>query len=178
VLLDEDQPRDIAERLALAQLCYDTKRYSAAARFWGEALQADPKLAEDREACHRYNAACAAALAGCGPGKDDPPLDETARAKLRVQAREWLAAELSAWSKLIESGSADERKAGVQAIRHWQKDADLAGVRDGAGLKALPEDERKAWQAVWAEADRLLKKAGKGDGVEARSRDSDPEGTH
>ena len=43
---------------------------------------------------HRYNAACAAALAASGQGKDDPPPDDAAKAKLRQQARDWLKAEL------------------------------------------------------------------------------------
>ena len=44
------RPTDDAERLAFAQMCYDTKRYAAAARFWAEALEADPKLGDDRQA--------------------------------------------------------------------------------------------------------------------------------
>ena len=94
LLKGEDHPRDIAERLTLAQMCYDTKRYAAAARFWAEALQADPKLGDDRETQHRYNAACAAALAAAGQGKDDPPPDAAAKAKLRGQALDWLKADL------------------------------------------------------------------------------------
>ena len=72
LLKGEDRPKDVAERLALAQMCYDTKRHAAAARFWAEALAADPKLGDDRQAGHRYNAACAAALAGCRPGDGRP----------------------------------------------------------------------------------------------------------
>ena len=69
LLKGEDRPRDDAERLALAQMCYDTKRHAAAARFWAEALHADPKLGDDRRNGHRYNAACAAALAAAGTGE-------------------------------------------------------------------------------------------------------------
>ena len=53
-------------------MCYDTKHHAAAARFWAEALAADPKLGDDRQAGHRYNAACAAALAGCRAGGGRP----------------------------------------------------------------------------------------------------------
>ncbi len=67
-------------------MCYDTKRFAAAARLWAEALAADPKLGDDRRDNHRYNAACAAALAGCGRGADDPRPDDAARARLRGQA--------------------------------------------------------------------------------------------
>ena len=58
-----EAPKDNAERLALAQRACDTKRYAAAARLWAEAFEADPTLADDRQAGHRYKAACAAALA-------------------------------------------------------------------------------------------------------------------
>jgi serine/threonine-protein kinase len=71
-------PTDNAERLALAQRAYDTKRFALAARLWGEALEADPTLAEDRQRQHAYNAACAAALAAAAQGRDAPPPDDAA----------------------------------------------------------------------------------------------------
>ena len=63
----------------LANFCYDSKRYAAAARVWSEAMEADPKLVDDRQAQHRYNAACAA-LAAAGQGIDDPPPNDDGRA--------------------------------------------------------------------------------------------------
>ncbi len=109
----DDRPRDAAERLALAQVCNGTKRYVAAVRFWGEALEADPKLGEDRQPEHRYNAARAAALAGAGMGQDAPPPDGYGRAKLRARALAWLAGERDAWAKLIETG---DRKARLEVV--------------------------------------------------------------
>jgi hypothetical protein len=50
--------------------------YAAAARFYAEALEAEPRLARDPSNGHHYNAACAATLAGCGQGKDAEPLDD------------------------------------------------------------------------------------------------------
>jgi hypothetical protein len=41
-------------------------------------------------------------------------------------------------------------------LRHWQTDADLAGVRDADALAALPESERAAWRALWTRVDALL----------------------
>ena len=72
ILAGKAKPSDAAETLGFAQLCYDKKLHSASARLWSEAFQAQPKLAEDMQADNRYNAACAAALAGSGHGKDDP----------------------------------------------------------------------------------------------------------
>ena len=73
ILKGDQLPKDEAERLALAQRAYDKAFHGKAARLWAEALEANPKLGQDRQAGHRYNAACAASLAGCGQGKDDPP---------------------------------------------------------------------------------------------------------
>jgi tetratricopeptide (TPR) repeat protein len=55
--------KDNGERLQLAYRAYEKKLYAASTRLFGDALDADPKLADDRRVQHRYNAACAAALA-------------------------------------------------------------------------------------------------------------------
>ncbi len=156
LLKGEDRPKDVADRLALAQMCYDTKRHAAAARFWAEALAADPKLGDDRQAGHRYNAACAAALAGAGQGTDDPKPDDAARARLRGQALDWLKAERAAWAKVLDSSDPQARSLVQQTLQHWQADTDLAGVRDAGALAKLPEAERVAWRSLWADVDALL----------------------
>src|SRR5262249_6767292 len=73
VLKGEEQPGGPEERLEMAELAYDRKRFDAAARLWAEALQGDPRLGGDRRDRHRYRAACAASLAAAGQGQDDPP---------------------------------------------------------------------------------------------------------
>jgi eukaryotic-like serine/threonine-protein kinase len=160
LLKGEERPKDDAERLALGRLCYDTTRYTAAARFWSEALAADPKLGDDRGALHRYNAACAAALAAAGQGTDVPKPDEGARAKLRSQALDWLKAELAVWEALVNSGDSQARARVRQSLEHWQTDPDLAGVRDGDALAKLPASDRSAWQALWGEVIAVLKRCG------------------
>jgi serine/threonine protein kinase len=159
VLRGEDHPADNAERLAFARIAYDQKLFAAAARLWAEALAGEPKLADDRQAQHRYNAACAAALAAAGQGQDEPPPDDAARAKLRRQALDWLRAELAAWGKLLESTPPQARPTVRQTLSHWQKDADLAGVRDQAALDKLSAEERKAFAQLWSDVAELLKKA-------------------
>jgi tetratricopeptide (TPR) repeat protein len=159
LLKGDDRPADNAERLALAQMCYDTKRHASAARFWTQALAADPKLADDRRVEYRYNAACTAALAAAGQATNDPKPDDAARAKLRTQALDWLKAELGSWAKVLDSGDANARQVVAQTVQHWQVDPDLAGIRDGDALAKLPEAERKAWQDLWAEVDALLARA-------------------
>ena len=125
---------------------------------WDEALRSDPKLADDRRTRHRYNAACAAALAAAGMGTDDPKPDDAAQAKLRGQALGWLKAELAVWSKILDSGDPKARAAVAPTLRHWQQDPDLAGVRDEAALARLPAAERADWSALWDAVDRLLKR--------------------
>ncbi len=159
VIKGVEQPRDEADRLALAELAYDKALHATAARLWAEAIAANPKLGDDRTAQHRYNAACATALAGCGHGKDNPTPDEAAKAKLRQQALEWLKAEHAAWSKLLES---DAAKAGLfvaKTLAHWQKDTDLAGIRDEKDIAKLPESERSTVKQFWSDVDSLLTKA-------------------
>jgi tetratricopeptide (TPR) repeat protein len=159
VLAGKLKPANAAETLGFAQLCYHKKLHGASARLWAEAFGAQPKLADDLPAQHRYNAACAAALAGCGQGKEDPPLDEATRARWRKQALDWLKADLAAWSKVVGSGSPQARSFASQMLHHWKVDHDLAGIRDEAAQAKLPEAEQKACRALWVEVDALLAKA-------------------
>jgi hypothetical protein len=159
ILRGDDRAADAAEGLVVAQFCYDKGLHAAAVRLWKEALDREPKLASDRKNVARYNAACSAALAGCGRSKDDPPPDEAARTRLRDQALQWLAAELAEWSKSLDSGGPQARPLAVQNLQHWKQDPDLAGIRDPDPLKKLPDEEQKAWRALWADVDNLLKKA-------------------
>ena len=108
---------------------------------------------------HRYNAACAAALAASGQGKDDPPHDEAAKAKLRNQAREWLNAELAAWAKVLDSGPAELKAKVAPTLQHWKEDTDLVGIRDEKELAKLPEEERTALKTLWHDVDQLLARA-------------------
>ncbi|MEO6811286.1 MAG: hypothetical protein ABI353_19420 [Isosphaeraceae bacterium] len=138
-----------------ARRAYDKALHATAARLWGEALAANSKLGDDRQNFVRYNAA----LAGCRQGKDDPPLDEAARTRLRNHALDWLKAELAAWSKVLESGPPQAGTLVTKDLVHWQLDQDLAGIRDDAALAGRPEEERTAFQQFWADVDVLLTKA-------------------
>jgi tetratricopeptide (TPR) repeat protein len=159
VLKGDDSPRDAAERLAFAQMARDTGRYAAASRLWAEALESDPALAEDRQAQYRYLAACSSALAAAGKGEDGPKPDDAARAEWRHRALGWLKAERAAWAQVLDSGDAQARPILQQVLQHWRADPDLAGVRDGDGLAKLPEVQRAAWRALWADVEALLARA-------------------
>jgi serine/threonine-protein kinase len=153
-------PASPAERVELAGLCSLKHLNRAAALFYEEAFGAKPALADDLDAEHRYNAACAAALAGCGQGKDARKLDEQEKARWRGRALDWLRADLGAMARLLDDGADQARTAvGVpKSLRHWQADPDLAGVR-GAALARLPQAERQAWQKLWDDAADMLARA-------------------
>jgi hypothetical protein len=175
ILAGQAQAKDAVESLSLARLCRQYKRqYAAAARFYGDAFTAEPKLAEG----HRYAAACCAALAGTGQGEDAASLPDEKRAKLRQQALAWLQAELGGLRRLVTAGpekqpaSPLEKLAGqgkgarpaevVRALDHlarWQRDPDLVGVREEKELAQLTAEEQKAWRALWAEVAALQKQA-------------------
>jgi Flp pilus assembly protein TadD len=159
ILQGEDSPRDNAERRAVAEMCYATERYAAAARFWAAALEDEPRVAKIRPSESRYSAACAAALAGCGQGQDDPKPDEGARAKLRSQALGWLKTELTALGDSLAGGDAGARKAVAQALTYRRVDSDFAGVRDSDALAKLSAAEHAAWRALWDEIDAMLQRA-------------------
>ena len=115
-------------------------------------------MADDLRFPNRYNAACAAALAGCGGGQDTANLDEMERARLRRQALEWLRADLTGWRRRLEKEQ-DKAQACVQKnLRYWQQDCDFAGVR-GSGLDRLPEAERQPWQQLWTDVEETLHRA-------------------
>jgi eukaryotic-like serine/threonine-protein kinase len=164
VLDGKGKPADSAERLALAWLCRQPYKrlYARSARFSAEAFTEQPKSAEDLARGHRYHAACAAALAGGGQGKDAGKLDDKERARLRQQALDWLRADLAAWAKVVDEGPGEPRTTAQRRLHHWQKDPDLASLRDEGALAKLPADERAAWGKLWAAVDELLKRAGGG----------------
>jgi superkiller protein 3 len=160
LLSGEAQPADAVERLAVAGICGGGKKlYAAAVRFYREAFAAQPKLAADLRAGHRYDAACAAAQAGCGLGQDAGPLDDKERARLRRQALDWLRADLTQWDQLLQKVPDKVRSLVLQKMQHWQQDPDFTGVRGPEALSRLPAAERPAWQQLWEDVEALRKSA-------------------
>ena len=43
-----------------------------------------------------------------------------------------------------------------ETLQHWKTDTDLAGIRDEAAIKDVPEEEQKALRAFWARVDAIL----------------------
>ncbi len=156
-LRGEFQPKDAAELLGLAGVCQAKKLHTAAMNLYAEAFAANAKLADDLKAGHRYDAACFAARAA-GQGENPAKLDNKERTRLRQKALDWLSADLALRRKQLGTGKPADRAAVQQALRHWQKDTDLAGIRDPAVLTKLPAAECAACERLWADVAALLKK--------------------
>jgi tetratricopeptide (TPR) repeat protein len=155
-------PKDAGDCLDCALFCQLHRQlYAAAVRLYRQGFAAQPALAEDPQAGHRYNAACAAALAGCGRGNDANGIDDKERASLRRQALDWLRADLAAYRGLLER---EPDKAGPlvrERMQHRQQDQDFDDVRGAEALARLPEAERPAWQQLWADVQDTLARAEK-----------------
>ena len=152
----KERPKDAAEAIEFASMCIQKKYYVFAAKLYEQAFRDDPKLAENIQTGNRYDAACAAALASRGQGKDDPQPNDEEKTRLRKQALEWLKADLEVRTKRIDNAAQSEDA--KRTLRHWKVDADLAGLRDDAALASLPEGERAEWKELWKNVNELIEK--------------------
>ena len=159
VLQGKERPRDAAESLEFAELCGMQGRFAAAARLYADAFAASPPPPDDPGTTHRYTAACAAALAGCGRGEDGATLGEADRARWRGQAREWLRADLAGWARTLESGPESDRLLVRRRLAHLWADPDLAVLFDHDALDRLPPAERQECRTLWGEVDALILRA-------------------
>jgi serine/threonine-protein kinase len=150
------EPQDNDERLALLGICQFTNRTRALARLYADTFVAAPQLAEDVRAGHRYNAARAAAQAGCGHGEDGGKLSQEERTHWRQQAHAWLEFDLAAWTMKLDDGTAANRRLVGQTLTGWLADPDLAGLREPGALKMLPAEERNEWLAFWKQVEALM----------------------
>jgi serine/threonine-protein kinase len=160
LLSGKDKVGSAQDGLALLTICARKRMHAAAARFAAGAFAADPNVAGDLQAGHRYNAVCSAALAAAGQGNDAARLDNEERKRLRQQALDWLHADLTLRIKHLQSKLPAHQAAARTVLRHWQKDSDLASLRDPAALAKLPAEEQKAFAQLWTEVAALLKNAG------------------
>jgi hypothetical protein len=136
----------------------DQRQFAAGARWYGDTVTNHPHLFADSPTQHRYHAACAAARAGCGQGRDAANLDETSRAGFRRQARDWLRAELEARQRLLEL-QPEKALTAVGGLKDWLEDSAFAGVREPDALSQLPAAERQAWHKLWSDVADTLTRA-------------------
>jgi serine/threonine protein kinase/Flp pilus assembly protein TadD len=146
------------EGIEVAEICMRKQLNRAAVRFYGEAFTPVSPRTAPLIGAHRYNAACAAALAGCGQGKDADKLGDEERSRLRQQALDWMRGELETVGRLLKR-TPEKPPALAGALKHWLADPDFAGVRRPQELAKLPEAERQAWQKLWSEVADMLARA-------------------
>jgi tetratricopeptide (TPR) repeat protein len=159
ILEAKADPTNASQRLELASLCrHPAKRlHRTATHFAADAFAADPKLANDLHQQHRYQAACSAVLAAAGQAEDARLLPDRVFSSLHRQALAWLRGDLARYAADLKR---EPRLANAvrERLNHWQKDPDLASVRDDEPLRRLPGDERAAWRSLWDDVAALLKK--------------------
>jgi serine/threonine-protein kinase len=176
-------PGSATEQLELADLCWRYKKYhAAAAGFYAKALAAAPQPLSDKMVSHRYQAACSAALAAAGQGRDAANLEPAAKAKLRGYALSWIRAELEQMAGQLpaakEKADSGQGLGGLQEeaaprstskaaraalhvldrLARWQTDTDLVAVRDEKALARLPREEQQAWHKLWADVRALSRR--------------------
>jgi len=159
ILCGKEKPSSAAESAELAQLCRSKQLDGASARLWSKAFAMEPKLAEDGKTEPRYAAACAAACAGCGQGKDPQASDKVGCEGWRRQARNWLREELASYAKLLNGGPSHDRAEVPKRLGRWQVDPALAGIRDESALASLSSSERDECRQLWSEVADLKKQA-------------------
>jgi tetratricopeptide (TPR) repeat protein len=154
----KEKPANAPEQIELARWCVRKRAYVAAVRFYRDAFTAEPKLAEAVPAPTRYDAACAAALAGCDQGSDADKVNDQKQALFRQQSLQWLRQDLAWWSKALDDGTEKTRAEVRKRMQHWLADGDLAGVRTRDSLARFPDAERVQWEKLWSEVDALLRR--------------------
>jgi serine/threonine-protein kinase len=150
------QPQNNDERLAFLGACQFLNRTRAMARLYADAFAADPALANDLDAGHRYNAARAAAQVGAGHAADATGVSDKERARWRQQARQWLRVDLTARARALDAASPATHSIQLLALTRWKTEPDLACLRYPEELKKLPADERQECGALWAEVGAVI----------------------
>ena len=150
VLARKAEPGDATERADFASVCLAKGLVAASTGLYEEAFRERPELAAGR----RYDAARAAALAGCGRGNDPDALTSERRALCREKTLTWLRAELASWEKI--SATATGRAQARKRLLLLRRSPDFAGLRDPADLARLPDAEQSQWREFWAAVDKSL----------------------
>jgi len=156
VLEGKDRPVDATECLDFADLCCIKRQFAAAARLDADAVATQPGVGDDMRTRFRYVAPIAAILAGMGQGENGAKLSEAVRARWRKQAREWLQADLAAWTRNPNTTPAEDRVSVNRILTHWRADPDTAGLRETEILDKMPPAESHECRKLLSDLDGLL----------------------
>jgi hypothetical protein len=63
---------------------------------------------------------------------------------------------LAAWTLFSDKNPTNSTV--KKTLQDWQKDSDLAGIRDPDAVAKLPAEEQEACKKLWADVAALLKK--------------------
>ena len=164
-LKGENKPTD-AELVTLAQLCQYKQQYRASFLFWKMAIGKNSNVNK-----YRPDAVFVAMRAATRQGKDNLSDGEDEGSLFRKQSLKWLHEAIDRWTKdPRKDKSLSEWDAFIRSfgqptpdqlrrdLLSWRRDPLFATVRDKPALAKLPTDERRAWEAFWAEVDKLLKR--------------------
>jgi serine/threonine-protein kinase len=147
----ERQAANAEELAASADLLRQRGECEFAVRIYERAFAMDARLLQTYP--HRYDAACAAAFAGCGKGIDAAKLGDVERVARRDQAHRWLTGVIDHWRGRLVGTDADHAR---QMLARCLQDAWFAGLRGDAALAALPATEAEAWRALWQDLTAVL----------------------
>jgi serine/threonine protein kinase/Flp pilus assembly protein TadD len=103
----------------------------------------------------KYFGACLALRAATGKNKNAPTLSTEAQAGLRKKALNWLRADLSALESEVKK---DRTRAVAQQMYLWLHVSGISDVCGTETLAKMPEDERRQWQELWDDVDKLRKR--------------------
>jgi serine/threonine-protein kinase len=157
ILQGEAAAGNAAEALILAKMCQEHRKlYAGAVHLYVAAFSASAQAAADLAEQNRYHAACSAVLAAAGQGEDARRMPDRVVVLFRRWALGWLRDDLAAYDKLANQGNATTKRTIGQRLVSWQRNPDLASVRDRTALDRLPDDDRAAWQGLWRDVDALL----------------------
>jgi tetratricopeptide (TPR) repeat protein/tRNA A-37 threonylcarbamoyl transferase component Bud32 len=148
-------PLDDDERLIMLGAYRSQNRTLAAARLYAELLARDPPPPEQAPFELRFKAACAAASAGVGSGRDATQLGEVERARWRKQALAWLRADLASWKAKGVTPSPADHAVLQRTLTRWKTNPDLARLREPISLQGVSDGERQDWATFWQEVDHL-----------------------
>jgi hypothetical protein len=156
-----DVPRidtsNLNDLVLLADLCEIRRYYGTATRCWDIAFTNEPQLARHLHFGFRYRAACSAALAAFGQGREGESLSNHARHELRNKALSWLNDELDAYTQLLDSDLRMNRFRVRKALRQWQNDPFLSRLRDECSSRAV-QTQNDANVQLWQRVDQIMAK--------------------
>ena len=141
------EPKSTAERVLLARRAATRGELKLALQLCSEALEADPRLLEDRnQQVGLFAAGVALEVARSLPVEKADEATE-----LRRRAEGWLWGDLEAWRRV----GPDLRGARRSGLKRWASNAQLFSISKSEQRASLPVAEQERWQALWDEATRL-----------------------